>query len=99
MPAARCRFGQYFKVLVNGRAPDVQRLMNEFPAQRESTEHGDTLRGLRVRLALLRPGAGPGQGAKADLLLGEDMRFYPTDLALRAWRAQADQGQAAVVYE
>jgi DNA polymerase-3 subunit alpha len=34
-----------------------------------------------------------------DLQLGEQARFYPSDAALAGWRAQADQGQAVVVYE
>ena len=34
---ARCRFGKYLKVKVNGHAPDVRRLVAEFPPHREMT--------------------------------------------------------------
>ena len=36
---------------------------------------------------------------KVVLALGEDARFYPSDAALASWRAQADQGQAAIAYD
>jgi DNA polymerase-3 subunit alpha len=38
-------------------------------------------------------------GARAELALGESARFFPTDAALASWMAQADQGQAQIVYE
>ena len=91
---ARCRFGKFLRVAVNGRAPDVQRLLSSFPAQREMTEQGELVRGLGIRLVVTRAGA-----ACAELQLADDMRFFPTDAALAQWRAQADQGQAVVVYE
>jgi len=31
--------------------------------------------------------------------LGEGARFFPSDAALAGWRAQADQGKAAIIYE
>jgi DNA polymerase-3 subunit alpha len=97
LEAARCRFGKYLRVAVNGRAPDVQRLVAEHPPKREMTEQGELLRGLGVRLALRRQGA--GLVAAAELQLGEDARFYPSDAALAGWMAQADQGRAVIVYE
>jgi len=100
---ARCRFGKYLRVAVNGKAPDVARLVKEFPAKIETTEQGDLIRGLAVRLAVHRPGANSGDadsgGALAELQLGEAAKFFPTDAALAGWRAQADQGKAAIVYE
>ena len=100
---ARCRFGKYLRVAVNGRAPDVARLVKEFPARREATEQGDLIRGLAVRLAVHRPGESSGGadsgGAVAELHLGEAARFFPTDAALAGWRAQADQGRSVIVYE
>ena len=51
------------------------------------------MRGLPVRLALKR------DGAEAEIQLGEDARFFPTDAALASWIAQADQGAAQIVYE
>ena len=58
------------------------------------TEQGELVRGLGIRLVVTRAGA-----ACAELQLADDMRFFPTDAALAQWRAQADQGQAVVVYE
>jgi DNA polymerase-3 subunit alpha len=80
-------------VAVNGKAPDIQRLVREFPARREQTEQGDVVRGLPVRLAVRR------EEAVAELQLGEAARFFPTDAALASWMAQADQGLAQIVYE
>jgi DNA polymerase-3 subunit alpha len=93
LPDARCRFGKYLQVKVNGQSPDVGRLLREFPPQREVTEHGDIDRGLRIRLQILR------EQALCDLALGEQARFYPSDAALASWCAQAHQQEAVVVYE
>jgi DNA polymerase-3 subunit alpha len=37
--------------------------------------------------------------ARAELQLGEQAKFFPTDAALASWMAQAHQGQAQIVYE
>ncbi len=94
---ARCRFGKFLRVAVNGRAPDVARMLQEFPAITEQSEHGEIVRGLGIRLQVTRQG--DGGGARAELQLGDAMRFFPTDAALAQWRAQADEGQAQIVYE
>jgi DNA polymerase III subunit alpha len=93
LATARCRFGKYLKVAVNGTAPDIQRLVREFPPRKEVTEQGELVRGLGVRLQVLR------DNAMAELQLGEQARFFPTDAALASWMAQAYEGQAQVVYE
>jgi len=93
LATARCRFGKYLKVAVNGTVPDIQRLVREFPPKREVTEQGELVRGLPVRLEVLR------EEARAELQLGEQAKFFPTDAALASWMAQAYQGQAQVVYE
>ena len=95
--AARCRYGKYLRVAVNGRAPDIARLVKEFPAQREQTDQGDLVRGLPVRLVLER--RNDELAARAELALGEAAKFFPTDAALASWMAQADQGQARIVYD
>jgi DNA polymerase III subunit alpha len=95
---ARCRFGKFLRVQVNGHAPDVARMLQAFPAQSEQTEHGELVRGLGIRLQVTRKGD-DGGGACAELQLSDAMRFYPTDAALAQWRAQSDQGQAVIVYE
>ena len=95
--AARCRYGKYLRVAVNGRAPDIARLVREFPAQREQTDQGDLVRGLPVRLALER--RNEDLAARAELALGEAAKFFPSDAALASWMAQAEQGQARIVYD
>jgi DNA polymerase-3 subunit alpha len=93
LATARCRFGKFLRVAVNGKAPDIKRILREFPAKREMTEQGDLVRGLPVRLSVKR------EGAEAEIQLGEDARFFPSDAALASWIAQADQGVAQIVYE
>ncbi|MEY4738217.1 MAG: hypothetical protein RL302_2536 [Pseudomonadota bacterium] len=104
---ARCRFGKYLRVAVNGssKAPDVARLVKEFPAKREMSEQGELVRGLTVRLQLQRLVSAAAQeaagcdGAVAELHLGDSAKFYPSDAALAEWRAQADQGKAVIAYD
>ncbi len=95
--AARCRFGKFLRVAVNGKAPDIARIVRDFPPRREMSEQGELLRGLGVRLTLQRQS--DSAGAAAELQLGDEVRFFPTDAALASWTAQADQGQATIVYE
>jgi DNA polymerase III subunit alpha len=90
---ARCRFGKYLRVAVNGVAPDVARLLRDFPPQRDVSEQGELVRGLSVRLNVQR------EGAAAELVLGEAGKFFPSDAALAGWMAQAYGGAAQVVYE
>ncbi|MBG9386546.1 DNA polymerase III subunit alpha [Caenimonas aquaedulcis] len=93
LATARCRFGKFLRVAVNGKAPDIKRLVREFPPKREMSEQGELVRGLPVRLSLRR------DAATAELQLGEDAKFFPSDAALASWMAQADQGLAQIVYE
>ncbi|MDM0016742.1 DNA polymerase III subunit alpha [Variovorax saccharolyticus] len=93
LASARCRFGKFLRVAVNGKAPDIARLVKDFPPRTEQSEHGDLQQGLGVRLSMARG------GAQVELQLGERAKFFPTDAALASWMAQADAGRAAVVYE
>ncbi|MGV3494434.1 MAG: DNA polymerase III subunit alpha [Ramlibacter sp.] len=93
LATARCRFGKYLKVAVNGTVPDIPRLLRDFPPRREVSEQGELVRGLGVRLLVQR------DAAQAELQLGEEARFFPTDAALASWMAQAHQGLAQIVYE
>jgi DNA polymerase III subunit alpha len=93
LATARCRFGKFLRVAVNGHAPDIQRLLRDFPARREQSEQGELVRGLGIRLSVRR------DQATAELQLGDDARFFPSDAALASWMAQADGGQAQIVYE
>jgi DNA polymerase-3 subunit alpha len=97
LPSARCRFGKFLRVAVNGRAPEVAKLVKAFPPQREVTEQGELFRGLTVRLKLERKA--DNVAASAELSLGEQAKFFPSDAALSSWIAQADQGKAEIVYE
>ncbi|MCF8159806.1 MAG: DNA polymerase III subunit alpha [Polaromonas sp.] len=98
---ARCRFGKYLRVSAptgpQGLKLDMARLLRDFPAQKEVTEQGDLWRGLAVRLALNCQGE--EGAARAELQLGEQARFYPSNAALASWWAQAAPGTAEIVYE
>ncbi|MGE0438821.1 MAG: DNA polymerase III subunit alpha [Steroidobacteraceae bacterium] len=93
LAAARCRFGKYLRVEVNGSIPPVAEVLRDYPSRRVATEHGDLPQGLTIRLALHR------ERASGEIDLGEAARFYPTDEALARWRSGASQGKAEVVYE
>ena len=98
---ARCRFGKFLRVAVTtggaDKAPDVARLLKDFPAQKEVTEEGDKVHGMPVRLAVNCQS--PKGAASTELQLGEQARFYPSDAALAAWRLQAINGKSEIVYE
>ena len=93
LASARCRFGKFLRVAVNGKAPDIARLVKDFPPRTEMSEHGELRQGLPVRLTMARG------GAKVELQLGERAKFFPNDAALASWTAQAEAGQAVVVYD
>jgi DNA polymerase-3 subunit alpha len=93
LETARCKFGKYLRVAVNGTAPDIARLVKDFPPRREMSEQGELSRGLPVRLSLRRG------GATAELHLGDAAKFFPSDAALASWMVQAKNGLAQIVYE
>jgi DNA polymerase-3 subunit alpha len=93
LAAARCRFGKFLRVAVNGHAPAIAQLVREFPPKREMTEQGELVRGLPVRLALQRP------GAQCELQLDDRALFFPTDAALASWMAQAHERRAEIVFD
>ncbi len=90
--AARCRFGKYLRVEINGSIPPVAEVLRDFPTRRITTEQGDLTQGLAVRLVLER------ESASGELDLGEEGRFFPSDAALARWR-EGSHGRASVVYE
>jgi DNA polymerase-3 subunit alpha len=92
LPTARCKFGRFLRVPVNGSAPPVDELLQAYPPRAVSTEQGTTRLGLSVRLALRR------EQAEAEFDLGDAARFFPSDEALGQWRA-GSHGEAVVVYE
>ena len=93
LASARCRFGKFLRVAVNGKVPEIARLLKDFPARTEQTEVGDLVHGLPVRLSMARG------GAQVELQLGERAKFFPTDAALASWTAQAEAGKAQVIYD
>ncbi|MBW8470082.1 MAG: DNA polymerase III subunit alpha [Thiobacillus sp.] len=93
LAAARCRFGKFLRVAVNGTAPAVATLVREFPPKRELTDQGELVRGLPVRLALQRA------GAQCELQLDDRALFFPTDAALASWTAQAHERRAEIVFD
>jgi len=93
LAAARCRFGKYLRVEVNGSVPPVAEVLRDFPSRREHGEHGESQAGLRIRLQLHR------RDASGELDLGDAVRFYPSELALQRWQASAAGGRIAVVYD
>jgi DNA polymerase-3 subunit alpha len=92
LAGARCRFGKYLRVEVNGSVPPVAEVLRDFPSRRSHTEQGEIEHGLRVRLQLHR------RGAVGELDLGDAVRFYPSDGALERWQTGA-HGRVAIVYE
>jgi len=93
LAAARCRFGKYLRVEVNGSVPPVAEMLRDFPSRRLVTEHGELPQGLAVRLALLR------ERATGEIDLGESARFYPSEAALARWNSALAHGRATVVYD
>jgi DNA polymerase-3 subunit alpha len=93
LESARCRFGKYLHLAVNGSDPDIARLVREFPARRQPSEDGERVQGLPLRLSVFR------EGASAELQLGDAARIFPSDAALASAMAQADKGRAQIVYE
>jgi DNA polymerase-3 subunit alpha len=93
LAGARCRFGKYLRVEVNGSVPPVAEVLRDFPSRRSQTEHGEVLEGLRVRLQLHR------REAVGELDLGDAVRFYPSDGALERWQSAAAHGRIAIVYD
>jgi len=91
LPGARCRYGRYLQVHVNGTPPPVVQMLREFPARRVEGEQGASLQGLPVRLVLQR------ERAQGELDLGEASRFFPSDAAIDTWTRIAC-GNARIIY-
>ncbi len=89
---ARCRFGKYLRVEVNGSVPPVAAMLRDFPSRTTSTEAGPLTQGLPIRLVLQR------ERAVGELDLGDEGRFFPSDAALARWR-DSTHGRASVVYD
>jgi DNA polymerase-3 subunit alpha len=97
LPTARCRFGKHLKVDTGEKTPDISRLLREFPAVSHETEQGTSKRGMLVRMSIART-ADLGV-VNAEIQLGDDAKFYPSDAALASWMAQSGVAKTHIVYE
>jgi DNA polymerase-3 subunit alpha len=97
LPTARCRFGKHLKVDIGDKTPDISRLLREFPPIKVQTEQGDLQRGMAVRMVVARS-ADLGV-VNAEIQLGDDAKFYPSDAALASWMAQSGISKTHIVYE
>ena len=93
LPAARARFGRYLSVQVNGDIVPLAELVRQWPARRTSDEHGDSIHGLGVRIKVRT------EGAAAELDLGDQGRFWPSDDALARWKQIMPAQPPQVVYD
>ena len=78
---------------VNGALIDIARMLRDHAAKVEHTEQGELVRGISLRLKLLR------EGATAEIELGDNAKFFPSDAALASWMAQAHEGQSQIIYD
>ena len=93
LAAARCRFGRYLKVSVNGRIPPIAEVLKVHPPRRILTDQGPVTQGLGIRLHVYRT------DVSAELDLGEDAMFFPSEEALAIWEAGGGHGGAEVIYQ
>ena len=104
LAGARARFGRHLSLTLNGsgvggsvggatEVAPLAELVKTWPAKRETTDQGELLLGLPLRLAI------HSASATAELDLGDAGRFWPTDEALARCKALSHDGRAAIVYE
>jgi DNA polymerase-3 subunit alpha len=97
LAAARARFGRHLSLALDGAGPGevtpLAELVKTWPARRESTDQGELVLGLGLRLQISRP------GASAEIDLGDAGRFWPSDEALARCKALSHDGRASIVYE
>jgi DNA polymerase-3 subunit alpha len=93
LAAARARFGRYLSVQVDGNIGPLAELVKQWPARRSSTEHGESIHGLGVRIKVRTA------GAAAELDLGDQGRFWPSDDALARWKQILPAQSPQVVYD
>jgi DNA polymerase-3 subunit alpha len=93
LAAARARFGRYLSVQADGSITPLAELVKQWPARRSSTEHGESIHGLGVRVKVRT------EGAVAELDLGDQGRFWPTDDALAKWKQILPTQSPQVVYD
>jgi DNA polymerase III subunit alpha len=93
LAAARARFGRYLSVQAVGNIGPLAELVKQWPARRSNTEHGESVHGLGVRIKVRT------DGALAELDLGDQGRFWPSDDALARWKQIMPAQAPQVVYD
>ena len=93
LAASRARFGRYLSVQVDGNIGPLTELVKQWPARRVSDEHGESVHGLGIRIKVRTP------GAAAEVDLGDQGRFWPTDDALARWKQIMPAQPPQVVYD
>jgi len=93
LAAARARFGRYLSVQADGNVAALAELVRQWPARRSVSEHGESVQGLGVRVKVRVEGQ-----ASAELDLGDQGRFWPTDDALARWTQILPTQAPQVVY-
>ncbi|MCU0968813.1 MAG: DNA polymerase III subunit alpha [Rubrivivax sp.] len=96
LPGARARFGRWLAVDLPPdltEVPPLPDLVRLWPARREPGDFGELVLGLGVRLRVRR------ERFAAEIDLGDDARFWPSDEAMAGWRALARGGTLEIVYE
>ncbi len=93
LAAARARFGRYLSVQADGNIGPLTELVKQWPARRSVTEHGESVHGLGVRVKVRT------SVAAAELDLGDQGRFWPSDDALARWRQLLPAQAPQVVYD
>jgi len=98
LATARARFGRYLALAVNGHMPPLADLVKTWPAKRAVGDEGlERVLGLALRLQVERQGT--AVAATAEIDLGDEGRFWPSDEALARCKALAQGGRAEIVYE
>jgi DNA polymerase-3 subunit alpha len=93
LAAARARFGRYLRLEIDGPLPPLADVLRQWPARRAVTEHGESVQGLAVRIQVRT------HAAAAELDLGDQGRFWPSDDALARWQQIAPRQSPQVIYE
>ena len=93
LAGARARFGRYLSVQVDGQLPALADVVRQWLARRAMSEHGESVHGLGVRVKVRTA------SAAAELDLGDQGRFWPSDDALARWRQILPTQAPQVVYD
>ncbi|MGQ0598702.1 DNA polymerase III subunit alpha [Aquabacterium sp.] len=99
LPAARCRYARFVRVLAKDQTLPVADILREFPARQIEAPQPDlppTVQGLPIRVVVER--RTPDVSARAEVELGDKARMFPSDQALQRFKELMPEGQAMVVY-